>query len=471
MICREVDPNRVKGLARDANPSHPLLCETDLDADRILSFVHIPKTAGTTLYSYLDTKFLPQQVFPADRAVWHTDGMLRMNPQDLDEFRALRGHLYAQQLGQFFQATRKTIVPFTVLRHPEAQLLSEYNMLCNDPNASAYRDETVTDLTFDQFLEQPRFPRLFTERPDLALRMCRNRQSAHLLLQTEDNPFLIPERDWFGLLTEQLEGYLLVGLHERLDQTVQLLAFLLGWHGQPTLPVLNKARCKAPEISGRQRQRLQELNAIDFQLYEWARARFQRQYVAMLEQLDVTGEDAGGIATALYQRGDERIRNRALASALPADDFEVINTTGLLLGHVSRQLGRQINWIGPEPKATLRLAFPRSAGSRTGIGSRVLQIEVLYWLTQSMLDDFYVNVNGHSVALVRHQEPSTCQFVGFLPEHVLGPAGTFVEVEMGTSSVSNPAELGLNPFDHEQKCLAIAGFQCFPATIPALGLN
>jgi hypothetical protein len=87
-----------------------------------------------------------------------------------------------------------------------------------------------------------------------------------------------------------------------------------------------------------------------------------------------------------------------------------------------------------------------------------------------MLDDFYVKVNGHSIPLIRHQHPSACQFVGFLPEDVLGPVGTFVEVELGTSSVGCPAALGLNPNDHEQKCLALASFQCFPATVPALGL-
>jgi hypothetical protein len=474
MIYREIDQNQMVGLARGVNTPHPLLCETDLDSERLLSFVHIPKTAGTTLYNYLDTKFLPQQVFPADRADWHADGMQGMRPQDVDEFRCLRGHLYSKQLGRFCEATRKTLVPFTVLRHPEAQLLSEYNMVCNDPNAAAYCQGPVSDLTFDRFLEQPRFPSLFAERPDLAQRMCGNRQSAHLLMQTEHNPFLIPESEWFGLLMEQLENYLLVGIHERLEQSVQLLAFLLGWHCQSTLPMLNKARGKVPELNSQQRRRLEELNAIDYQLYDWALDRFQHQYAAMLEELEATGalvNDANGLVTALNQRGDERIRQRAFAGALPANDFEVIHTTGLLLGHVSRTKGRQINWIGPEPKATMRLAFPSPPGQGAGIGSRVLRIEILYWLKQSMLDNFYVKVNGSPVALARHQQASACQFVGFLPEDLLGPAGTFVEVEMGTSSVSTPAKLNLNPHDHEQKCLAIAGFQCFPATVPTLALN
>jgi len=471
MICREIDRYRMNSLAKGENALQPLLRETDLDAQRILSFVHIPKTAGTTLYNYLDTKFLPQQVFPADRADWHANAMHGMCPRSLDEFRCLRGHLYTQQLGRFFKATQKTIVSFTVLRHPEAQMLSEYHMICHDPNAAEYRPGPATEFTFDRFLEHPRFPSLAIERPDLAHCMCRNRQTAHLLMQTEHNPYVIPERDWFGLVTEHLEEYLLVGVNERLEQTVQLLAFLLGWHGQPALPVLNKGRGKGLKLNERQLQRLKELNAVDFQLYDWALARFQRQYAAMLERLEVSGAVVSDLATALNQRGDERIRNRAQAGALAADDYEVINTTGLLLGHVSRDFGRQINWIGPEPKATMRLAFPVSTRKKMGVGSRVLRIELLYWLTQSMLDDFYVKVNGRPVALVRHQEAAACQFVGFLPEELLGPPGTFVEVEMGTSSVSNPAELGLNPRDQEQKCLALASFQCFPATVPALVLN
>ena len=391
--------------------------------------------------------------------------MRQMGPQWISEFRCLRGHFSFEQLASLQQRCRNRITGFTVLRHPESHVLSEYHMVRTDPNAPGHKSAVEGDLSFEEYLETPQYLCCTEENRMFPGQRPGNRQCAHLLLQDDENPYLLPEDEWLPRVFEKLEAYLLVGLQERLSESVQLLAFLLGWECPASLPRANAARGQKPVLTDAQRRRLREINRLDFALYEWALERFDRQYASLIAELGVPDGDqthAIQVSDALRDRSQRRRTARLREARHDAHYVEVIDATGLLLGHVSRDLNRQLNWIGPDRKATVRLCFSTP-------GSRVLHIELLYWLTPRMLNDFSVLVNGQPIQMTRHQESSSTHFVGFLPDYLLGPPGDVVEIALGTSGVASPAALGLNACDDEQKCVALASLNCFPARTPHLG--
>jgi hypothetical protein len=439
--------------------------EIDL-SDSLLYFVHIPKTAGTSIYSFLDRHFLPNQVFPADLAAWHQEGMAKMPPESIDRFSCVRGHLYHRQLGRFFAASQKRIVPITILRRPLSQLLSEYDMVVNDPNGPFHDEALDAGLTFEEFLHRPRYFAHYADNPDTQGLHSFNRQAAHLLLQREENPYQLPPSAWWDESTRMLSDYPVIGLSERFDDTLQLLAFTFGWRCPMQGPRLNPMRGERSTVSDEVATKVQKLNAVDFQLYDWASNRFDSQYRAMVE---VLVRDEGcrpddpddGISHAINRRSDRRLARR-METTSNNQHFELLESSGLHLGHVSPSALRQINWIGPNPHASFTVAVP-------GSSDRILRLEFVHWLTTAMLDDLQITVNSHAIPWARSIEGPVANYVAYLPAAIFRSRPLTAEIVLSTSAVSTPAAEGINPADHEQKCLGLASLELIGVEVPALG--
>jgi len=436
-----------------------LLRTIDLGPESLLYFVHIPKTAGSSLYQYLDTVFLPHQVFPADRAIWHREILEGLPPEAINQFSCIRGHLYQMQLQRFWQACRRKVVPFTVLREPESQLLSEYDMVLRDENVPIHKIAAARQPSFLEFLREPSFFGHVIDNPSIANATPGDRQAAHLLLQFESDPFAIPRDEWFDRVVEKLEEYALVGILESFERTLQMLSFIFGWTCPHRAPHRNKMRGVKPILSAEEKAAVAALNAVDIKLYEWASARFEQQYAEMLSQLGITAE--GDPISAITKASGPRLAGRIRARAGDGGHYEVIHTQGLLLGHVSPARARTLNWIGPEREATIRMAFPSP-------GNRLMHLEFIHWVSRRLLRGFQVFVNGRSVPLIAHQDQETATYVGYLPESWLGAPGSIVDIQLVAAESSSPAIEGTNLSDPERKCLGLAALQFLPIGAPAV---
>ncbi|MFZ5830271.1 MAG: sulfotransferase family 2 domain-containing protein [Planctomycetota bacterium] len=430
-----------------------LIPQCDLGPDSLLQFVHIPKTAGTSIRKFLDIHFSPHEVFPAEVVIQAYPGITddhlfeRLDERRMGRYRLLRGHHTADVTRPFLSVYKDRIVRFTVLREPMSQLISEYGMCLHDP-AFPLRDEFLAGpATFSDYLRFFKFRWVWRG----------DRQASHVVKQvypTEQQP---PRADWARLAQAQLESYAMVGIFERLHDSVELLAYILGWEAPAAVGHLNKSMHQGslPELSAEDRALIDERYAGDRQLFQRANARFDLAYRQMLHDLGLTDAPDEIDRETLRARinAHAAARREARLSACPKKDhYETISTEGVILCFIDRTRGMQVEWIGPEPRAVMRFGFVEPS-------DRLLLVEVQYWLTEQMLDDLRATVNGVEVRLARQADGNRQVFTGFVPRQAIEINPRDARLELTTSSVNTPADLGLNPEDNETKCLALSAIQ------------
>ena len=91
-----------------------------MSSDDVLYFLHIPKTAGTTLSTIIDGQFQQNNIFPIQK--WTDFFSYSESLQNPNSYKLFRGHLgYG-----FYHYIRKKPKFLTMLRNPLDQLVSLY---------------------------------------------------------------------------------------------------------------------------------------------------------------------------------------------------------------------------------------------------------------------------------------------------------------------------------------------------------
>lgn len=250
---------------------------------KALYFLHIPKTAGSSMRSLLDMRFAPEDVAPVDTDTQNLPAYLLEEPQRLNGYRFLRGHMGYSPVQYFSE--KPDIVVF--LRDPVERTLSHYGHILRQSDHWIHSLLPKPDLSLEEFLAFPQARALVT-----------NFQARHL---AQDFDFLHPITDPCGQLLKPNLGLLLscfrfpgtdrellrkakkrlnecafVGITERFAESTQLLCVRLGWEHFPGEPSLNRApsRLTQAEISPATLADIQSLTAVDNALYRGALRNF-----------------------------------------------------------------------------------------------------------------------------------------------------------------------------------------------------
>lgn len=214
-----------------------------------LIFVHIPKTAGTTLKEVVRQ----QEGWPAatilNRSSELTEQEFRSWPDRKKvHLKVIQGH-FAYGLHTALPGKSSYI---TMLREPRARLVSSYVFARRNPNHVLHRTITGENLNFSEFLQ--RFVAADTQ-----LRL------------------VIGGREGILGPTDLAEGvemlrrcYAVVGVTERFDESVLVMAKTLGW----SLPVYGKRRNVTeraqPDPSPEEDDLIRSLTRYDRELYKAA---------------------------------------------------------------------------------------------------------------------------------------------------------------------------------------------------------
>lgn len=257
-------------------------------------FLHIPKTAGTSLNAYLAAQIPPSDSMLQIERAWRGRPWQRA---DFEGKRLVAGHVMYDEITGLIDLAGFFSV--TVLRDPVKQIQSQlaFHYRIAAPDYDARRKELAPVM-------RDMIGRLVAEGP---VRFLSSLSPAEAVLF--DNPqtrrFIpaelaaAPDGDALAAAMERLAAFNLVGLAERMPETLMLLAFHMRWPPAMSNPRLNVSTpSDYAAISGTDpatRELIGKLTARDRRLYAFASTLFDRQMRNMMTAL---GPDMPPPATA-----------------------------------------------------------------------------------------------------------------------------------------------------------------------------
>jgi len=261
----------------------------NLKDDDILYYLHIPKTAGSSLISIIDRYFPRKNVLGMH--AWKY--LLPKMPLDFKKYQFVRGHFgYG-----FYRVLPKKPVYITILRDPKEIILSSYKMIQRQPfEAKRYsipQDKSISELITDPNIHplknvQTRYIAIDLDVMSLSKDMSMDELADY---QPDEHDYFKEPRmsddKLLEIAKQHISEFTFVGFMEKMEESLFLLNFTFGWK-----PIRNKVRKNVspnqkPEILSEQaKQNLEQWSKLDQELYNYAQELFDSRYSQMVEYLE-----------------------------------------------------------------------------------------------------------------------------------------------------------------------------------------
>ncbi|MDQ7013268.1 MAG: hypothetical protein Q9O74_05145 [Planctomycetota bacterium] len=246
----------------------------DYGPKELLYFLHIPKTAGSALRTFLEDKFSIDNICP----YLEFSALLPQPPSVLGGYRLICGH-HGLYLRQMIGAPMRMV---TVLREPLGRAVSHYRHL--KATKDNWLNEWIQDKSFEEFVlsDQGVAELLNFQTRFLALDNIQNDYFGHSRLNQKGRAGLERKYGDPAMLRraiETLDAIDVVGVQDRFSDTLRLVCAEFGWPEVRSFPEYNKgvARFSDSEITDRARSRVVELSGFDEQLYCMASDRVENE--------------------------------------------------------------------------------------------------------------------------------------------------------------------------------------------------
>jgi hypothetical protein len=234
-------------------------------ADPAVIFLHIPKTAGTTLLEILDRQIPPKAIFSIGAIAQESIAQFEALPEEeRNRIRLLRGHM-GFGLHEFLPGPAHY---FTLLRDPVARVISHYNFIRRTPDHYLYDRVVEGNLSLYDLLQE------------------------NYALMLNDAQVRLISGVWgyapFGEVTPEMletakqnlaQFFPVVGLTEQFDKTVMLLKETFNWPAAITYHRRNVSRDgkTADALPAQTIELIRHVNRQDQALYEFGRKLFREQ--------------------------------------------------------------------------------------------------------------------------------------------------------------------------------------------------
>jgi len=227
-------------------------------------FLHIEKTAGTSLVSYIKNSV-------AEKNFYYTRPELLNDPEvvknELSKYNALAGHIRYGQIEKNFEDVFK----ITFLRDPIERILSFYYYAKESPETKDHITVQSKKLNILDFLDhcQEKNDRRFVN--GMTFKLASDCTQQEELASAKKN----------------LETMDCIGIQKYFDESLSILSYKTGWKPVEVVPRTNitKKRSNQNELSSEIVEKILELNQDDQLLYEYAISLFEKERKKILTEL------------------------------------------------------------------------------------------------------------------------------------------------------------------------------------------
>lgn len=265
--------------------------------DEILYFLHIPKTAGSTLITILD------KYFQYDTVLFQHDwpALFSKMPKDFSKYRFVRGHFgYG-----FHRILPKKPVYITMLRNPSDLIISTLMMFKRQPkDAKRYliANEPISKIITSsklEWLKNSQTKWLAFDKNIISLTKGKNlkeineflghedHQNDQILLKPTKSTTSLTDKKLLEIAKKHLSDFAFVGLVEKMEESLFLLHYTFGW--TPILDVMKKNIApdeKLENITKMAKKTLDQWTELDIKLYNYGKKLFETRYTQMIDDLN-----------------------------------------------------------------------------------------------------------------------------------------------------------------------------------------
>ena len=260
-----------------------------------LYFLHIPKTAGTSLRQWLSDLYGAEQFLPCD----HLDDLKAMSPETIQQYRFFSGH-FSTHLAEFLNPQPATI---TWLREPIARQISDYHFTRDQFEHLAQIALSHGRHDWIEFWKQ-------TQHLSLAeLCQCEAHlgYSDNLQVRYLTGNIELPDRveineTILAQAKQNLTEIFHVGLCEQMDPSIDMLTHKLRHPYKPLRVTMNQGKKpnRQHNLSAKELGVIREANHYDIKLYAFARQLFAERLEAFWKSATQMSLDAQQI-TKMYR--------------------------------------------------------------------------------------------------------------------------------------------------------------------------
>ena len=218
-------------------------------------FLHIPKTAGTTLNRIIEWQYNPLAIFTMDpyRIRATPERLQKLSERRRRSLRMVRGHLY-YGIHEFLP---QGATYFTMLREPVARFFSSYYFIQRRPLHPMHRKVTTERIGVEDFI------RLTPRRQNLQCSMIAGIGN----YGTCDHRTLDKAKENLA------KSFSVVGISERFEESLMLMAKTFGWE----IPFYENRKVSKtrPQINPGAVEMIRDHNRLDLELYEFGKGLFE----------------------------------------------------------------------------------------------------------------------------------------------------------------------------------------------------
>ena len=232
-----------------------------MDYDNLI-FLHIPKAAGSTLHPVLERHY-SKRAYQTISLPDQLEAFKQLPEAERRRIRLLKGHMPFGMHSYLAGHSRY----ITLLRHPAERVVSHYYYAKRTPDHYLHH-HISSGMSLAEFASAGLSGELH------------NGQVRLLAGHDQDIPCGECTRDLLDTAKRNIEdGFAVVGLTERFDESLVLMGIALGWNWTPYYLNRNVTQDKpvAKQIDPLALKAIEQANQLDFELYDWASLRFQDQ--------------------------------------------------------------------------------------------------------------------------------------------------------------------------------------------------
>ncbi|MEM9220586.1 MAG: sulfotransferase family 2 domain-containing protein [Cyanobacteria bacterium P01_F01_bin.150] len=425
-----------------------------------MCFIHIPKTAGTTMSAILESRFDHQKICPTP--YWRN--LRVMKKREMKPYRLFRGH-FPYDVADIIPGTPVCI---TMLRDPIERVISAYEFMktCVIVYPAARKvQEKARTLSLKDYVRDPDVNGVINAQTRMiAGRDCQSKK--------------IDQRDPIALeiAKENLQQFAFVGVTEQFWDSMGLLSYQFGWTPPREIQrlMVGKKKLRRENLSQDVIDIITEYNLLDIEFYDYSKALFEAQHAKMVSHLqeeygtsanketgtesesEVSTEELRSLLEKHYescfaqQQEENRVTKRltfTFDQAVPGNGWHRLE--GL-------ERNEPFRWTGPRTESSLD--FPLDLSDDLAMEFRILNST-----TPDILKSLKVFANDQPLKLVPlHRDASGAMFRSTIPKEVAEVHKPFTRLSFAIDKTIPFNKVALGSDDKRPVGLAMNLVQCFP---------